>query len=81
MCTRSLERAELQQMETNGTNGLVDDRAAQRQRVSIQCVCDKRRVEMLDVEPLIKQSFISSEFSLRVKITQQLKAQNQSLTR
>lgn len=45
-------------MATNSPNGLVYDRAAQTQRVSIHCICDKRGLEMLAVRPLIRQSYI-----------------------
>ena len=61
MCWRSLERAGLPNMATNSTNGRVYDRAAQTQRVSIRCICDKRRLEMLAVRPLIRQNYIQFE--------------------
>lgn len=44
-------------MAANSTNGLVYDRAAQTQRVSIHRICDKRRLETLAVRPLIRQSY------------------------
>lgn len=45
-------------MAANSANGLVYNRAAQTQRVSIHRVSDKRGLEMLAVRPLIRQSYI-----------------------
>lgn len=46
------------QRGANSTNGLFYDRAAQIKRVRVQRVCDKRRLEMLAVRPLISRSYI-----------------------
>lgn len=58
VCRHSLGRAGLACLGANSTNGLFYDRAAQIKRVSMQCVCDKRRLEMLAVRPLISRSYI-----------------------
>lgn len=41
-----IRKPELLNMAANSTNGLVYDRAAQIQRVSIQCIWDKRRLDV-----------------------------------